>query len=143
MPRLNWISDEDLETAMSRLTKSANDTKDYTSKRMLVNVVDPFSSLLIASTFGLGTGKTLEGVQHASSILHGMGNALGTFHQEVLGSVDGWVNYDAGYDIENAEQKIFAEVKNKHNTMNAPNKRAVVQNLETVLMTKKDWTAWS
>ncbi len=47
-------------------------------------------------------------------------SAIGRFHQGVLGGVHGFKNHDAGYDIENKQRKIIAEIKNKYNTMNAP-----------------------
>jgi hypothetical protein len=47
-----------------------------------------------------------------------MQNAIGDFHQEVLGAVPGWKNLGigGGLDIINEEMKIIAEVKNKFNT---------------------------
>lgn len=36
----------------------------------------------------------------------------------------------------------LAEIKNKHNTMNAKTRKVVTQDLETVLETKRNWTAY-
>ena len=41
----------------------------------------------------------------------------------ILGSVDGWDNHDAGYDLECDARIILAEIKNKWNTMNSSNRR--------------------
>lgn len=142
MSRLSWISDLDLEKAVELLVKRANDAKVKAPERMRKNVVDPFSSLVVASTFGVKTKAQLVNTQQASSALDGMGNALGSFHQQVLSSVDGWVNYDASYDLENAGLKILAEVKNKHNTMSSKTRKSVVHDLGTALEIKKGWIAY-
>jgi regulatory protein YycH of two-component signal transduction system YycFG len=44
---------------------------------------------------------------------------VGLFHQNILGSVDGWSNLKTGkqYDLVNDSGTIIAEVKNKHNTV--------------------------
>ena len=142
MPRLSWISDSDLENAVSILTKRATDAKEKAPERMKKNVVDPFSSLVVASTFDIKTKEQLVNAQQASSALDGMGNALGSFHQQVLSSVDGWFNRDASYDIENENMKILAEIKNKHNTMNAKTRKSVVHDLGTALEINRGWKAY-
>ena len=65
-----------------------------------------------------------------------MSNAIGTFHQSVLGSVEGWLNHDTGYDLENPSRKLIAEIKNKHNTMNQQNREKVISDLDTALKQK-------
>lgn len=127
---------------MELLMKRADDAKTMAPERMNKNVVDPFSSLVVALTFGITTKEQLMNTQQVSSALDGMGNALGSFHQRVLSSVDGWVDYDASYDIENADEKILAEIKNKHNTMNSKTRKSVVHDLETALEIKKGWRAY-
>lgn len=142
MSRLSWITDPDLESAVNILTKRANDAKEKAPERMKKNVVDPFSSLVVASTFHVQTKEQLVNAQQASSALDGMGNALGSFHQQVLSSVKGWVDYDASYDLENADKRILAEIKNKHNTMNAKTRKSVEHDLGTALEIKKGWKAY-
>ena len=72
-----------------------------------------------------------------------MSNALGIFHQTVLGSVNGWEDHDTGYDLKCSERMIIAEVKNKWNTLNAPSKEQAVGNLATVIRNMKGpWTAY-
>ena len=69
--------------------------------------------------------------------------ALGRFHQRVLGNVAGWVNHDAGYDLECPEQRLLAEVKNKHNTMNASNREKVIGDLDTAVRQKgNNWNGY-
>ena len=72
-----------------------------------------------------------------------MSNALGFFHQEILAGVQGWANHDAGYDLECPARQILAEVKNKHNTMNASNREKVIGDLDTAVRQKgRGWTGY-
>ena len=108
---MDWISDDALRKCVEQLLEEARAADAEADARRQRNVVDPFSSLLIASTFGIDEADTLQGVQRAESSVRGMSNALGKFHQAVLGSVAGWVNHDAGYDLECVSCQIVAEVK--------------------------------
>ena len=75
--------------------------------------------------------------------MRGMSNALGEFHQTVLGSATGWEDHDAGYDLKSDERKIIAEVKNKWNTMNANDRREVEDNLSAALRNMNGtWVAY-
>ena len=130
MARLSWISDSDLQNAVDQLVEQTNNAKRDADERMKKNVIDPFLSLVLASTFDVDTREELVSTQQLSSALRGIGNALGTFHHQILSSVDGWIDYDAGYDIENANRRILAEIKNKHNTMDSKSRRATIQGLE-------------
>lgn len=143
MARLSWISDSALESAVHTLAKRAQDAKENAPKRMKKNVTDPFSSLVVASTFKITTRDDLIGIQHRYSALNGTSNALGLFHQQVLSSVHGWANHDKSYDLENSGKKIIAEIKNKHNTMNSKNRDKVENDLNIALQTKgSDWKAY-
>lgn len=143
MPKLNWISDEALDEAISRFRASAARALEQSVRRQRRNVVDPFLSLLIADTFG-ATGKDeLLRLQNSNSALRGMTNALGYFHQEILGEIPGWANHDAGYDLECSEKRILAEIKNKHNTMNASNREKVIGDLDIAVRQKgRGWNGY-
>ncbi len=133
---LSWISDNDLHSAVQTLAKRANNARMSATKRMHKNIVDPFSSLIIASTLEVDSTQALVNIQKSGSTLSGISSALGNFHQEILASIAGWENHDAGYDLENSARKMLAEVKNKHNTMNASNRSAVISDLDTAVRQK-------
>lgn len=46
-------------------------------------------------------------------------NDVGKFHEKLIGSVRGYTNYAVGnsYDIAADDRSLFAEIKNKHNTL--------------------------
>ena len=143
MGTLAWISDKNLDEAITALLGSAAAAVRNAGIRQQRNVIDPFSSLLIASTFEVQDELTLQGMLNSNSALRGMSNALGLFHQQVLASVDGWLNHDAGYDLESPARRVLAEVKNKHNTMNASNREKVVADLDTAVRQKgRGWTGY-
>ncbi len=138
-----WISPENLDQHVARLVRRVSEAAATAQARRTRNVVDPFSSLVVASTFSIQEHRELENVQKIESTLRGLSNALGEFHQNVLGSVQGWRNHDSGYDLECTSERAIAEVKNKHNTMNAANRREVEQELRTAVRQKRgDWRAF-
>lgn len=140
---ITWISQDKLDYYIDLLLSRISDAMLNAQTRRKRNVVDPFFSLVIASTMSIADSKKLQEFQLVESVLRGASNALGEFHQNVLGSVEGWENHDSGYDLECRERQIIAEVKNKHNTMNAPNRREVVDDLRTALRQKKgSWLAY-
>ena len=139
MAKLQWISEKDLDSAISTLHKRAERALKNAKINQKKNVVDPFYSLLITSTFKIKQKSDLLELQNQNSALRGMSNAIGTFHQSILGSVNGWENHDTGYDLENPEKKIIAEIKNKHNTMNKDTKDKVYGKLQTALELKKGY----
>ena len=143
MSKLPWIDDEHLNDAVSRMLKLAKAAKDKAPIRIKENVVDPFSSIILAATFDLGDVRTLSTIQQTNSASAGISSAVGKFHQQVLGSIDGFRNHDAGYDLECSDQKIIAEIKNKHNTMNESNRQKVVDELDTAVRQKTgSWVAY-
>lgn len=143
MGRLSWIADEDLERAVSVLQEQAENSYAEAGRRMVRNVVDPFSAAVIASTIRPNSVAELVNLHKISSALRGMSNALGYFHQSVLGSVEGWRNHDTGYDLEHLGRKIIAEIKNKHNTLSGSKIPGVVQDLEKWVQAKgRDWMAY-
>ena len=143
MSKLGWISDEDLERALVKFRNAAASALDDARRRQQKNVIDPFLSLLIASTFSIDKREVLTRFQESESAVRGMSNALGHFHQDVLSGVEGWVNHDAGYDLERESQRAIAEIKNKHNTMNASNRDKVVGDLDTAVRVKgRGWRGY-
>ncbi len=136
MSKLSWITDEDLNHAIVKFRESATNALDQAKRRQHRNVIDPFLSLIIASTFDIASKEELTRLQESESALRGMSNALGLFHQDILSGVAGWVNHDAGYDLDCQRNKELAEIKNKHNTMNADNREKVISNLDTAVKQK-------
>lgn len=57
-------------------------------------------------------------------------NSIGTFHEQILGGIDGFeVGKLSGFDIKAKDESLFADIKNKHNTMNSSSAEALFQKL--------------
>ena len=107
MSHLNWISDARLYSAVNTLAEGCAKARDEAGTKIHKNVVDPFSCLTVASTFKIQTVDGLLELQKYASALSGIASAIGNFHQNILSSVDGWVDHDAGYDLENVSKKCW------------------------------------
>lgn len=143
MPQFSWIQDGQFEDAVEEFKKRIIDCKNKASKRIEINVLDPFSFAGLAHVFKPDTVEELINYGETASAISCVGNALGNFHQSVLGSANGWQLHNRGYDLESEEMKILAEIKNKHNTMNSANRKKVIENLEIAISQKpRGWTGY-
>jgi hypothetical protein len=120
MAILPYISDSDLITHTSKLVDAAKRGEKKVYANPYNNVIDPFSALVDAARQNISLEEWMKQEQ-ARQIQKSFQNAIGEFHQQILGSIGGWNNAGAGgsYDVINNEMKIIAEVKNKYNTMNS------------------------
>ena len=143
LSKLPWIDDDRLSKAVSNMLLRARKAKKDAADNIIKNVIDPFSSIVLATTSGLTKADSLAVAQQMNSASSGISSAVGDFHQEILGLVKGFKNHDSGYDLECSDMKIIGEVKNKYNTMNATNRRKVVEELETAIRQRTgNWTAY-
>ena len=64
-----------------------------------------------------------------------MQNAIGIFHQEILGSIPGWVDLGTGggLDVASKKMKTIAEVKNKFNTTKGNHKVEIYDAIKSKL----------
>lgn len=57
-------------------------------------------------------------------------NSIGTFHEQILGGIKGYeIGNLSGFDIKANDDTLFADIKNKHNTMNSSSSEALFQKL--------------
>lgn len=129
---LPFIDDSDLLAAVGVVAQAIRETS--TSTDIERNSLDAFGALFecaahktdlpgwIASEKGRQAQKTVQ-------------NAIGTFHQMVIGSFDGCKDLGVGnlVDIVNKKNGWLAEVKNKHNTVKGSDRKGIYDNLETAL----------
>ncbi len=147
MPRLKWISDADMETAVSHLLQKAKEAKEKSDKEFGKNVIDPFSAMFEMSGFHIDYESWIgsEKIRQSQKTLQ---NYIGEFHQNILGSVQNWENMKTGnvIDLVSIENKIIAEIKNKHNTISGGKLADLYYSLESLVMPKssiyKDYTSY-
>lgn len=143
MPTFDWLPDATLEAAISTFATSIAKCREEQEVRSQRNVLDPFSLIAIAHVFEADSADDALAYAGMSAIIGCIGNALGRFHQQVLGGANGWRDHDRGFDLICEERRLLAEVKNKHNTMNAPNRRQVEDDLKGALRQReRGWTAY-
>lgn len=143
MPTFDWLPDAALEAATTTFARSIAKCREERQARSRRNVLDPFSLIAVAHVFGANSADDALSYADMSAIVGCIGNALGRFHQQVLGGANGWRDHDRGFDLICEEGQRLAEIKNKHNTMNDSNRRQVEDDLKAALRQREQgWTAY-
>ena len=127
---LPFISNENLFKQVKHVLDIAKAASSKAEGRLFTNAIDPFSALFDALLQGISLKQWLE-QEKARQTQKTLQNALGGFHQEVLGSIPGWISLGTGnvFDLKNDSLKIIAEVKNKYNTTKGNHKVAIYDDL--------------
>ncbi len=82
--------------------------------------------------------ETLIKTEISRQIDKSINNSIGTFHEEILGGIDGYeMGNLSGFDIKAADDSLFADIKNKHNTMNSSSAESLFQKLAHYADTNK------
>ena len=131
---LTWINSEDLfrVTLKSFENVFARANQDFDPQESK-NAIDPFGAVLLMGATGIDY-RTWVDVENSRQVGKTLQNAVGNWHQAVLGLAQGWQDKGASgtiYDIESEGEvtgfgenpqkavKVIAEVKNKYNTIKA------------------------
>lgn len=134
--KLSFVTNDVLYEEVKKVLAVARIAVEGAEINLYKNVIDPFSAVFDASRQGLAISDWLE-QEKARQIQKTMQNAVGDFHQAILGSVDGWVDLRVGgvADLKNDSRKIVAEVKNKYNTTKGNHKKVIYDDLDTLIST--------
>jgi len=134
---LSFISDDKLIMATKRVLDKILSARNKTDEAVFKNAVDPFSGLFDIAIQGIDLQEWLS-QEKSRQIQKTFQNAIGEFHQEIIGSLVGWENLNTGnlMDVRNKEKKIVAEIKNKYNTTKGNHRTAVYDDLKTTLSQK-------
>lgn len=127
---VNFISDEHLLSCIANLHKAYLKAKNnITKKNFYTNKVDTIK-LTFDSKFNNIDEENLIQVEILRQIDKSINNSIGTFHEQVLGGIKGFeAGSLSGYDIKAKDNTLFADIKNKHNTMNSSAAEALFQKL--------------
>lgn len=138
MPYLKFISDKNLISAIGKVVRIIETTEREASSNLHKNVIDPFSAIFHGVTHAI-TYKEWIKQEKARQSQKTMQNAIGDFHQEVLGAIPGWENLGVGggLDVANDKMKIIAEVKNKFNTTKGNHKVEIYDAIKSKLKSEK------
>jgi hypothetical protein len=103
---------------------------NITKKNFYSNKVDVFKLTFDSEFNEIGEEKLMQ-LEILRQFDKTINNSIGTFHEEILGGVQGYVRgYLSGYDLKSNDNTLFADIKNKHNTMNSSAAEALFQKLK-------------
>jgi hypothetical protein len=127
---VNFISDEHLLECIGNLHKSYLKAKNnITKKNFYSNKVDTIK-LTFDAKFNDIDEESLIQSEILRQIDKSINNSIGTFHEQILGGIKGYQAGNlSGYDIKAVDDSLFADIKNKHNTMNSSAAEALYQKL--------------
>lgn len=136
---VNFVSDEHLLECVRNLHNSYLKAKNNISKKNFYsNKVDTIK-LTFDSKFNDISEEDLIQAEILRQIDKSINNSIGTFHEQVLGGIEGYeVGNLSGFDIKATNDTLFADIKNKHNTMNSSSSEALFQKLARYADTYKN-----
>jgi hypothetical protein len=127
---VDFISDKHLLTCIDNLHKAYLKAKNNISKdNFYSNKVDTIK-LTFDSKFNEIDEESLIQAEVLRQIDKSINNSIGTFHEQILGGINGFeLGNLSGFDIKSQGNTLFADIKNKHNTMNSSSAEALFQKL--------------
>ncbi|WP_245576652.1 Eco47II family restriction endonuclease [Eisenibacter elegans] len=120
-----------LHTSYLKAKANINKTKFYNNK---IDVV----KLIFDAKFNHMTEAQIIEAEILRQIDKSINNAIGKFHEQVLGGIQGFEQGQAsGFDIKATDNTLFDDIKNKHNTMNSSAAESLFQKLSRYADTHK------
>lgn len=127
---VDFVSDEHFVNCIENLYNSYKKARSKISKaKFYKNKIDTIK-LTFDSKFNNLSEEELIKTEISRQIDKSVNNAIGTFHEQILGGVEGYeVGNLSGFDIKANDNSLFAEIKNKHNTMSSSASESAFQRL--------------
>ena len=129
---VDFISDEHFKKCVTHVVNAYNKEFILEDKQLQKNGIDTIKMTFDMSCEGnnFKKWKIKESTRQKDKTVN---NALGEFHQMLLGGVEGWTDLGAGdltkLDLKKNDNSIFMELKNKDNTVNADSSAKVREKL--------------
>ncbi|MFA9464951.1 MAG: Eco47II family restriction endonuclease [Velocimicrobium sp.] len=129
---LEFIDDEKLMKAIEALYGTYQ--KSFSAKtlpELNKNIMDPFKFQFDTVFLNQGNAAVTMNREIFRQSDKSISNAIGLFHQQLIGCIEGFCETkDLPCDVKKCDNTIFAEIKNKHNTMNVRSAAGVYEELE-------------
>ncbi|MEX2595618.1 MAG: Eco47II family restriction endonuclease [Salibacteraceae bacterium] len=127
---VDFISDEHYLECIKNLYESYVKAKANISKQKFYNnKIDTFK-LTFDAKFNNADEKSVIETEILRQIDKSINNSIGTFHEQILGGIKGYERgHLNGFDIKADDDTLFADIKNKHNTMNSSAAESLFQKL--------------
>lgn len=140
---LSYITDEHLFNCIKTLHNSYIKSKENISKKKFYkNKIDTIK-LIFDAKFNEMDQESIIKTEINRQIDKSINNSIGTFHEQILGGIHGFeMGNLSGYDIKATDNSLFADIKNKHNTMNSSSAESLFQKLASFADTHKTSTCF-
>ncbi|WP_180552708.1 Eco47II family restriction endonuclease [Staphylococcus haemolyticus] len=96
------------------------------------SIIDPTKMIFDSFTNGFDSNELIE-AEIYREVDKSIKNDIGYSHQILFKNIDGWFLPKSGFDIENHEISLLAEMKNKHNTKNSVSSQKTYMKLQRKL----------
>jgi hypothetical protein len=128
---VSFVSDAHFLACVGKLHNSYLKAKnDIDRTKFYSNKIDTIK-LIFDTKFNKLSEQDLIAAEIARQIDKSINNAIGIFHEEILGGITNFERGNlSGYDIKAKNNSLFADIKNKHNTMNSSATESLYQKLE-------------
>lgn len=129
---VDFISDQHLLNCIETLYKKYEDAKqEFTITKFYDNMIDPIKLLFDMKFLGQSPPEKIM-AEINRKIDKSLNNAIGEFHESLLDGVDGLKKFPVGegYDIKSEDDLLYADIKNKHNTVKGSNQKDLYTELE-------------
>jgi hypothetical protein len=135
---VDFITDEHFLNCVANLhTAYLKAKNNVTKKNFYSNKVDTIK-LTFDAKFNDIDEESLIQAEILRQIDKSINNSIGTFHEQIVGGIEGFeVGNLSGFDIKATDDSLFADIKNKHNTMNSSSAEALFQKLSRYADTYK------
>jgi len=127
---VEFISDKHFLECIESLYDSYVKAKTNISKKKFYkNKIDTFKLTFDAKFNNINEEAIIE-TEILRQIDKSINNSIGIFHEQILGGVEGFeIGNLSGFDIKANDNTLFADIKNKHNTMNSSAAESLFQKL--------------
>lgn len=128
---LSFVSEEHLMECIGSLYASYQKAKAKIDKKNFYSNKVAVFKLTFDSLFNNMAAEDLISSEVMRQIDKSINNSIGTFHEQLLGGIKGYeMGNLSGYDVKALDHSLFADIKNKHNTMNSSAAEALFQKLK-------------
>lgn len=129
---LSFIDDIDLFNHVKETVEKYRFTIDLNEFNK--NIIDPIKLTFDAKVYNKSIQDVIE-FEILRQLDKSNTNHIGYFHQNIFKYIGhGWYVPSVGFDVVNDNQKIYVEMKNKHNTMNSSSAQKTYIGMQDMLL---------
>jgi hypothetical protein len=128
---LKFISDENLFKHVKETVDKYRFQIDL--KSFNKNLIDPIKLTFDMKIYNKKIEEIIES-EVLRQIDKSNTNHIGYFHQNIFNYFDNWEIPAKGFDVVNQKERIFVEMKNKHNTMNSSSSQKTYMRMQNKIL---------